>query len=89
MIKIHTLRKEVTCLRSQLARKVWSTEIDKHGTHLSEGEVGDDIRRAFGVMDGPVTVALQNGNAPEALELWRLHSQHIAEVDKNGGKGKG
>ena len=69
--------------------KSLSTEIDKHGTHLPEGEVGDVIRRAFGIMDGPVTAALQNGKAPEALELWQLHSQHIAEVDKNGRKGKG
>jgi hypothetical protein len=87
--KICTLRKEVRCLSSQLAQKVLSTEIEKHGTHLSESEVGDDIRQAFGVMEGPVTAALQNGEAPEALELWRLHSQHITEVDKNGGKGKG
>ena len=87
--KICTLHKEVTCLRSQHARKVLSTEIDKHGTHFLEGEVDDAIRQAFGIMDGPVTAALQNGKAPKALELWRLHSQHIAEVDKNGGKGKG
>ena len=83
------LRKEVMCLRSQLAQKNLSTEINKHVTHLPEGEVGDDIRQAFDVMDGPVTAALQNGAAPEALELWQLHSQHIPEVDKNGRKGKG
>ena len=87
--EIRTLRKKVRCLCSQLAQNVLSTEIDKHGTHLPEGEVGDVIRRAFGIMDGPVTAVLQNGEAPEVLELWRLHSQHIAEVDKNGGKGKG
>ena len=39
-------------------------------THLPEGEVGDDIRWVFGIMDGPVTAALQKGEAPEALELW-------------------
>ena len=32
--EIRTLRKEVTCLCSQLAQKKLSTEIDKHGTHL-------------------------------------------------------
>ncbi len=38
--KIHALRKEVTCLRRQLARKVLSTKIDKHGTHLPEANGG-------------------------------------------------
>jgi hypothetical protein len=54
--------------------------------------VGDDIRWAFGIMGMDLSLQqyrTQNGEAPEALELWPLHSQHIAEVDKNGGKGKG
>jgi hypothetical protein len=87
--EIHTLRKEVTCHHSQVAQIFLSTEIDKHDTNLPEGELGDDIRWAFDVMDGPATAALQNSKAPEALELWRLYSQHITEVDKNGRKGKG
>jgi hypothetical protein len=40
-------------------------------------------------MDGPVTEALQSGAAPEALELWRVHTEHISKVYKNGGKGQG
>ena len=87
--EIRTLRKKVRCLCSQLAQNVLSTEIDKNGTHLLEGELGDDIRRALSIMDGPVTAVLQNGKAPDGLELWRLHSRHIAEVDKNDGKGTG
>ena len=59
-----------------------STEIDKHGTNLPGDAVGDDTRQAIGVMNGPVAAALQDGGAPKALELWQLHSQHIAE-DKN------
>ena len=39
--------------------------------------------------DGPVAAALQDNGAPEVLKLWRLHSQNMAEVDKNEGKGKG
>ena len=38
-------------------------------------------------MDGPVTEALQSGAAPKALELWRVHTEHINRVFENGGKG--
>ena len=40
-------------------------------------------------MDTPITEALEKGSAPEALELWRLHSEHISQVHANGGKGQG
>ena len=40
-------------------------------------------------MDNPVTKALQSGAAPEALELWRVHTEHINRVFENGGKGQG
>ena len=46
-------------------------------------------RRAIDVMDAPIATALQDGGDPEALELWRLHSEHIGQVNKNGGKGQG
>ncbi len=46
--------------------------------------------QAIGIMDGPITTtALQEGGAAEALELRRLHSEHIGQVNKNGGKGHG
>jgi hypothetical protein len=48
--------------------------------------VGDEIRQMIGIMDGPITTALQDGGAPEALELWQLHSKHIGQVNENGGK---
>jgi hypothetical protein len=63
--------------------------IEKDGAVLSDGASGDQIRRAVGIMDGPVTEALQSGAAPEALELWRVHTEHISKVYKNGGKGRG
>ena len=40
-------------------------------------------------MDGPVTEALQSGAAPKALELWRVHTEHINRVFENGGEGRG
>ena len=54
---------------------------------MSDGAAGDQIRRAMGIMDGPVTKALQSGVAPQALELWRVHTEHINRVFENGGKG--
>jgi hypothetical protein len=49
-----------------------------------------EVARPGGLlMDGPVTKALQLGAAHEALELWRVHTEHINRVFKNGGKGQG
>jgi hypothetical protein len=66
-----------------------SAEIDENGAHLPDGVVGDEIRRAVGIMEGSIVTALQDGGAPEALELWQLHSNHITQMDKNGGKDQG
>jgi hypothetical protein len=44
--------------------------MNKHGIHLLDGVVGDEIMQAMGIMDGPITTALQVSGAPEALELW-------------------
>jgi hypothetical protein len=40
-------------------------------------------------MNSSITEALEKGGAPKALELWRLHSEHISQVCDNGGKGRG
>ncbi len=64
--------------------------IEKNGAvRLPDGAAGDQIRRAVGIMDGPVTKALQLGAAQEALELWRVHTEPINRVFENGGKGRG
>ncbi len=64
--------------------------IDKDGAVLLDGASGDRIRQAVGIMDGPVTKALQSsGGAPEALELWRVHTEHISKVYVFGRKGRG
>jgi hypothetical protein len=85
--KICMLHQEVRSLHSQIARTVLSAEIDKHGSHLLDGAVGDEIRWAIGIMDGPITTALKDDRAPEVLELWHFHCKHIGKVNKNGGKG--
>ncbi len=46
-------------LRCELARTVLQEAIEKDGAVLSDGASGDQIRRAVGIMDGPVTEALQ------------------------------
>jgi hypothetical protein len=74
---------------TQVARTVLSNAIDKHGSHLPDGVVGDEIRWAIGIMDGPIITALQDGRAPKALELWQLHHKHIGQVNENGRKGQG
>ena len=83
------IREENRRLRRELARTVLQEAIEKDGAVLSDGAAGDQIRRAVDIMDGPVTEALQSGAAPEALELWRVHTEHISKVYKNGGKGRG
>ncbi len=83
------LRKEIRSLHCQIAQTVLSDELAKHGTDLPDGTTGNQIRRAIGLMNTPITEALEKGSAPEALELWRLHSEHISQVHDNGGKGQG
>ncbi len=80
---------EIRHLRCELARMVLQKAIEKDGAVLSEGAAGDQIRWAVCIMDGPVTEALQLGAAPETLELWRVHTEHIKKVYENGGKGRG
>ena len=63
--------------------------IEKDGTVLPDSAAGDQIRQAVGIMDGPVTKALQGGAAPEALEIWWVHTEHINRLFENGGKGQG
>ncbi len=82
-------REEIWRLRRELAWTVLQKAIEKDGTVLPDGAAGDQIRRAVGIMDGPVTEALQLGAAPEALEIWRVHTEHINRVLENGGKGGG
>jgi hypothetical protein len=88
-IVIRKIRKENRRLRHELVRMVLEEAIEEDGAVLSDGASGDWIRRAVGNMDGPVTNALQLGAAPEALELWRVHTKHISKVYKNSGKGQG
>jgi hypothetical protein len=57
-------------LRCELAQMVLQEAIDKDRAVLLDSALGDRIRWAVGIMDGPVTKALQSsGGAPEALEL--------------------
>jgi hypothetical protein len=75
--------------QASAAQTVLQEAIEKDGAVLPDGAVGDQIRRAVGIMNGPVTEALQLGAAPEALELWWVHTEHINRVFMNGGKGRG
>jgi hypothetical protein len=81
-MKICMAREEIRCLRRELARTVLQKAINKDGAVLSDGAAGNQIRQAVGIMDGPVTEALQSGAAPEALELCRVHTvlAHITVI---------
>ena len=67
--EIRMAREEIRRLRRELAWTVLQKAIEKDGTVLPDGAAGDQIRRAVGIMDGPVTEALQSGAAPEARKL--------------------
>jgi hypothetical protein len=88
-MEIHMAREEIRRLCRELARTVLQKAIEKDGAVLPDGASGNQIRRAVGIMDDPVTKALQLGAAQEALELWRVHTEHINRVFENGGKGRG
>ncbi len=82
-------QEEIRRLHCELAQTVLQEAIEKDGAVLPDGAVGDQIRRAVGIIDGPITKALQLSAAPEALELWRVHTKHMNRVFVNGGKGRG
>ena len=88
-MEIRMAREEIRRLRCEFARAVLQKVIEKDGAVLPDGAAGDQIRRAVGIMDGPITKALQLGAAPEALELWQIHTEHTNRVFENGGKGRG
>ena len=88
-MEISKIREENRRLHCELARAVLQGAIEKDGAVLSDGAAGNQIRWAVGLMDSSVTEALQSGAAPEALELWRVHTEHINRVFENGGKGRG
>ena len=68
--EIRLLCEEIRNLHRQFAQTVLSDELGKHGTDLSDGATpGNQISRAIGLMDRPITEALEKGSAPEALEL--------------------
>ena len=51
---IHMAPEEIRRLRCDLARTVLQ-KAEKDGAVLLDGAVGEQIRRAVGIMDGPVT----------------------------------
>ena len=77
---ISKIRKENRWLHRELAQMVLQEAIEKDGAVLSVGKSGNQIRQAVGIIDGPITEALQLGAAPEVLELWRVHTEHISKV---------
>jgi hypothetical protein len=87
--EIQLLRKKIRSLHYQITQIVFSDELAKHDTNLLDGATGNQLTSAIGLMDSPITEALEKGSAPEALELWRLHSEHFSQVHANGGKGQG
>jgi hypothetical protein len=88
-MEIRMAREEIRRLRYEFARAVLQKVIEKDGAVLPDGAAGDQIRQAMGIMDGPVTKALQLGAAQEMLELWWIHTEYINRVFENGEKGRG
>ena len=67
-MKIRIAREEIRCLRRDLARTVLQKAIEKDGAVLPDGRAGNQIRWAVGIVDSPITKALQIGAAQEALD---------------------
>ena len=65
-MEINIAREKIRRLCRDLARTVLQKAIEKDGAVLLDGAVDEQIRRAVGIMDGPVTEALQLGAAQEA-----------------------
>jgi hypothetical protein len=62
---------------------------EKDGAILPGGVEGDQIKQVVGIIDDPISEALQSSAASAELELWRIHTKHISKVCNYGQKSHG
>ncbi len=85
-LEICKIRDENRNLRCQIARVVLMEAMEKDGAILPGGITGNQIRQVVGIIDGPISKALQSRAALAELELWRIHTELISKVCNNSQK---
>ncbi len=74
-------------MRRKLAQAILNDDMAANGEVLMGNESGERIGRAIGMMDSHIKKALVEKDEDDALELWQIHADHIANAQQNGGKG--
>jgi hypothetical protein len=88
-LEIHKTRDENRNLCCQIARVVLIEAMEKDGAILPGGIAGNQVRQVVGIIDGPISEALQSSAALPELDLWRIHTKHVSKVCNNGQKSYG
>jgi hypothetical protein len=72
-----------------IAYQILLRELGKEGAEPPIDESAKQIHDAVNVMDGTILHALVSGGGTVEAELWQMHAEHINNVYKQGGKGRG
>ncbi len=72
-----------------IAQPILLRKLGKEGAEPPNDKSAKQIRDAVNVMDGAILHALVSGGGTVEAELWQMHAEHINNVYKQGGKGRG
>jgi hypothetical protein len=75
--------------RKIIAQQILLHESGKGGAEPPNDKSAGQTRDAVNVMDGTIPHVLVSGRGTVEAELWQMHVEHINNVYKQGGKGRG
>jgi hypothetical protein len=79
-VEIQSLHDDVRILRRRLVQTILNDDMAVNGEVLMGNESGELIGRAIGMMDSHIKKALVEKDQDDALELWQVHADHIANA---------
>jgi len=87
-LEIRHLRAENKRLNAQLARDVMNQHLEERGAKIRNKKLERTVE-GVNIMSPTIEKALEDGGDVEALELWKIHREHLNKQYENGGKKRG
>lgn len=87
-LEIRHLRAELKRLNAQLARDVMNQHLEERGAKIRNKKLERTVE-GVNIMSPTIEKALEDGGDVEALELWKIHREHLNKQYENGGKKRG